>query len=222
MFFLKKALSLSLVLWLTLFLVAGIWAGEVSASNPKPGQDSQQKDTMKDSADVSMATFAGGCFWCVEADFEKVPGVVKVISGYTGGTQENPTYENYANSGHVEAVQVYFDPQKVSYQELLDCFWRLVDPTDPGGQFVDRGPHYRTAIFYHDEKQKRWAEESKATLERSRRFNKPIITEILPFSRFYPAEAYHQDFSKTHPTRYKSYRTNSGRDQFLQKTWGRN
>jgi peptide methionine sulfoxide reductase msrA/msrB len=177
---------------------------------------------MENTANLSLATFAGGCFWCTEADFEKVPGVVKVISGYTGGSQPNPTYENYANSGHVEAVQVYYDPQKVSYQELLDYFWRHVDPTDPGGQFVDRGPQYSSAIFYHDAEQKRLAEESKAALERSGRFHKPIVTDIIQFSEFYPAEAYHQNFYKTHAIKYKYYRWNSGRDQFLQKVWGKN
>ncbi len=217
----KIALSMSQVLLLTLFLAAGTWAGEVSASSPSPGKNSKGKGTMKSTSNLSVATFAGGCFWCVEADFEKVPGVVKVISGYTGGSQENPTYENYYNSGHVEAVQIYFDHQKVSYQELLDHFWRQVDPTDAGGQFVDRGPHYRTVIFYHDDEQKRVAEGSKAALERSGRFKKPIATEIIKFSRFYPAEGYHQDYAKTQPTRYKSYRTNSGRDQFLQKVWGK-
>jgi peptide methionine sulfoxide reductase msrA/msrB len=177
---------------------------------------------MGNTANLSVATFAGGCFWCTESDFEKVPGVVKVISGYIGGSQPNPTYENYANSGHVEAVQVYYNPQQVSYQELLDFFWRHVDPTDPGGQFADRGPQYRSAIFYHDAEQKRLAEKSKAALERSGRLGKPIATEIIKFSKFYPAEAYHQDFYKTHSTRYKSYRWHSGRDQFLQKVWGKN
>jgi peptide methionine sulfoxide reductase msrA/msrB len=203
------------------FLVAGTWAQEVPAATQTPSKNLGGSDTMVETANVSVATLAGGCFWCVEADFEKVPGVVKVVSGYTGGSQENPTYENYANSGHVEAVQVFYDPQKISYQELLDHFWRLVDPTDAGGQFVDRGPHYRPAIFYHDDEQKRLAEESKAALEHSGRFQKPIATEIIKFSKFYPAEDYHQNFSKEQPTRYKSYRTNSGRDQFLQKVWGK-
>jgi peptide methionine sulfoxide reductase msrA/msrB len=205
---------------MTLFVVAGTWATEIPAVNQNPGKNLGRSDTMMETSKASVATFAGGCFWCVEADFEKVPGVVKVISGYTGGSQENPTYENYATSGHVEAVQVFFDPQKISYQELLDHFWRLVDPTDAGGQFVDRGPNYRPAIFYHDDEQNRLAKESRAALERSGRFQKPIATEIIKFSKFYPAEAYHQNFSKEQPTRYKSYRTNSGRDQFLQKVWG--
>jgi peptide methionine sulfoxide reductase msrA/msrB len=170
--------------------------------------------------DVKTATFAGGCFWCVESDFEKVPGVLEVISGYTGGRGENPTYENYAAKGHVEAVQVFYDPRKVSFKELLDYFWRHVDPTDAGGQFVDRGPQYRTAVFYHDAEQKREAEESKRALAKSGPFTKPIVTEILPFTKFYRAEDYHQDYYKTHAVKYNYYRWNSGRDQFLKKTWG--
>jgi len=210
------------VFWLTLFLAAGTGAGEVSASTKSPISKSPGKDVMENTGNLYVATFAGGCFWCVEADFEKVPGVAKVVSGYTGGTRENPTYENYADSGHVEAVQVYYDPQKVSYQELLDYFWRHVDPTDPGGQFVDRGPQYRSAIFYQDEEQKRLAEESKAALQQAGRFQKPSATEITKLSEFYPAEAYHQNYYETHSVRYKYYRWNSGRDQFLQKVWGEN
>jgi peptide methionine sulfoxide reductase msrA/msrB len=216
----NKALRTVLILGLTIFLAAGSGAGKVAASTSNPGSDTQGKGTMENASNLVVATFAGGCFWCVEADFEKVPGVVKVISGYTGGTGKNPTYENYAASGHVEAVQVYYDPQKVSYRELLDYFWRHIDPTDAGGQFVDRGPQYRSAIFYHDQEQKRLAEESKAALAQSGRFQKPIATEVIQFSEFYPAEAYHQDYSKTHSIRYKYYRWNSGRDQFLQKIWG--
>jgi len=171
---------------------------------------------------LATATFAGGCFWCVESDFEKVPGVVEAISGYTGGHTENPTYEEVSagGTGHVEAVQVIYDPKKVSYKELLDYFWRHVDPTDPGGQFVDRGLQYRSVIFYHNEEQKRLSEESKMTIEKSGRFNKPIVTAIVPFTKFYKAEDYHQDYYKKNPVRYKFYRWNSGRDQFLKKAWG--
>jgi peptide methionine sulfoxide reductase msrA/msrB len=173
-------------------------------------------------SNLRTATFAGGCFWCVESDFEKVDGVAEVISGYTGGQKENPTYEEVSagGTGHVEAVQVLYDPKKVSYKDLLDVFWRHVDPTDPGGQFVDRGQQYRTAIFYQDEEEKRLAEESKRELEASKRFNKPIVTEILALNGFYRAEDYHQDYYKTHELRYKYYRWNSGRDQFLKKAWG--
>ena len=151
---------------------------------------------------------------------KKCPGWWKSISGYTGGQGDNPTYEDYAAKGHVEAVQVLYDPAKVSYKELLDYFWRHVDPTDPGGQFVDRGAQYRSVIFYQDDEQQRLAEESKKALEKSGRFAKPIVTEILPLTNFYRAEDYHQDYYKTHAVKYKYYRWNSGRDQFLQKVWG--
>ena len=170
---------------------------------------------------LRTAVFAGGCFWCVEADFEKVPGVVEAISGYAGGHQDNPTYEEVSagGTGHLESVEVRYDPAKVSYRDLLDAFWRHVDPTDPGGQFVDRGPQYRSAIFYGDEEQKRLAEESKRELAQSGRFDKPIVTEVLPLKKFYRAEDYHQDYYKTHSVRYQFYRWNSGRDQFLKKVW---
>jgi peptide methionine sulfoxide reductase msrA/msrB len=172
---------------------------------------------------LQRATFAGGCFWCTEADFEKLPGVVKVISGYAGGQKQNPTYEEVSSgtTGHVEAVQVYYDPAKVTYEELLDYFWRHIDPTDPGGQFVDRGPQYRSVIFYHDEDQKALAEKSKEALEKSGKFSKPIVTEIVKFTSFYQAEEYHQDYHKKNPLRYKIYRYASGRDQFLEKVWGK-
>lgn len=172
---------------------------------------------------LQVATFAGGCFWCTESDFEKVEGVVEAVSGYTGGDMANPSYEQVSagRTGHVEAIQVRFDPTKVSYKQLLDIFWRHVDPTDPGGQFVDRGAQYRSAIFYHDEEQKRLAEESKRELQQSGRFQKPIATEILALKTFYAAEDYHQDYYKKNPIRYKFYRSNSGRDQFLSKTWGK-
>jgi peptide methionine sulfoxide reductase msrA/msrB len=171
---------------------------------------------------TEIATFAGGCFWCTEADFEKLPGVVKVISGYTGGQKENPTYQEVSagKTGHVEAVQVYYDPSKVTYANLLDFFWRHIDPTDPDGQFVDRGSQYRGVIFYHNEEQKSLAEKSKEELHKSGKFDKPIVTEIIRFTKFYEAEEYHQDYYKKNPLRYKYYRHGSGRDQFLDKVWG--
>jgi len=145
-----------------------------------------------------------------------------VVSGYTGGQKENPTYEEVSSgaTGHVEAVQVYYDSSRITYEELLEFFWRLIDPTDAGGQFVDRGPQYRSVIFYHNEEQKKVAEKSKEALSRSGKFTKPIVTEIVKFTRFYEAENYHQDYSKKNPLRYKYYRYGSGRDQFLQKVWG--
>ena len=168
------------------------------------------------------ATFAGGCFWCLESDFEKVDGVIEAVSGYIGGDTENPTYQEVSlgGTGHAEAVQVHYDPEKIGYPELLDIFWRHVDPTDAGGQFVDRGSQYRPAIFYHDEEQKRLAQASKQALAQSGTFGKPITTEIVEFTRFYPAEDYHQEYYKKEALRYKLYRQHSGRDQFLTKIWG--
>ena len=185
-------------------------------------QKGVKMDAAKEEISLRKATFAGGCFWCTEADFEKLPGVVKVISGYTGGNKENPIYEEVSSgrTGHVEAVQVYYDPKKITYEELLDYFWKHIDPTDAGGQFVDRGSQYRSVIFYHDEEQKRLAEKSKEGLSKSGKFNKPIATEIVKFTKFYEAEDYHQDYYKTHSLRYKFYRYESGRDQFLKKAWG--
>jgi peptide methionine sulfoxide reductase msrA/msrB len=200
-------------------IVGGILAGSgYSGSNPPETAARKEEHN-----GLPKATFAAGCFWCVEADFEKVEGVVRVISGYTGGNVENPTYHQVSagGTGHVEAVQLIYDPNRVTYKELLDFFWRHVDPTDLAGQFVDRGQQYRSAIFYHDEEQRRLAEESRRELEQSRRFGKPIVTEIIRFSKFYPAEEYHQGYYKKNPVRYQYYRWNSGRDQFLTKVWGK-
>jgi peptide methionine sulfoxide reductase msrA/msrB len=207
------------VLLLVLMFTAGLMAAGVASgkSQENLGRGSTMPAVEKN---LQTATFAGGCFWCVESDFEKLPGVVEAISGYTGGKGDNPTYENYGQKGYVEAVQVIYDPAKVSYQALLDYFWRHVDPTDAGGQFVDRGAQYRSAIFYQNDEQKQQAEASKQALEKSKRFDKPIVTEILPVTKFYRAEDYHQDYYKTHAVKYKFYRWNSGRDQFLQKVWG--
>jgi len=177
----------------------------------------------RDTQKAQSATFAGGCFWCMEPPFEKLDGVLEVISGYTGGNKEKPSYEEVSDgtTGHAEAIQITFDPKKIRYEKLLEVFWANVDPTDPGGQFVDRGNQYRTGIFYHSEEQKKLAEESKKKLEASGRFQKNIITEIVPAGTFYPAEDYHQDYYKKNPVRYKFYRHNSGRDKFLEKVWGK-
>ncbi|HEY3346387.1 MAG TPA: peptide-methionine (S)-S-oxide reductase MsrA [Nitrospirota bacterium] len=171
---------------------------------------------------TETAIFAGGCFWCMVPPFEKLPGVISVVSGYTGGTKKNPTYEEVSagGTGHVEAVKVTFDPSKVSYARLLEVFWMQVDPTDGGGQFVDRGQQYRSAIFYLDDGQKKLAEKSKEDLQKSGRFKKPIVTQIVKASEFYNAEEYHQDYYKKNPFRYKFYRYRSGRDQFLENAWG--
>jgi len=170
-----------------------------------------------------IATFAGGCFWCMEKPFEEVDGVSAVISGYTGGHTKDPTYEEVCSgrTGHMEAIEVHYDPARVSYEQLLEIFWRQVDPTDSGGQFVDRGGQYRTAIVVHDEQQRRVAERSKAKLAASGRFDKPIVTELLPAAPFYPAEGYHQDFYKKSQVRYHAYRAASGRDRYLKQVWSR-
>ncbi|MCK9391467.1 MAG: peptide-methionine (S)-S-oxide reductase MsrA [Syntrophales bacterium] len=186
--------------------------------------DKQEVKSIMDTTNtqVKTATFAGGCFWCTEADFEKTPGVVKVISGYTGGLKDKPTYEEVSagKTGHVEAVQVHYDPAKITYDKLLDVFWRDVDPTDSGGQFVDRGSQYRSVIFYQNDDQRQAAEKSKEALNKSGRFDKPVTTEILPLGKFYEAEDYHQDYYRKNPLRYKYYRHGSGRDRFLEKVWG--
>ncbi len=181
----------------------------------------QKKPAAKQSG-LSLATFAGGCFWCTESDFEKVPGVIDVISGYSGGHVENPEYKQVSTgtTGHVETVQVHFDPKVVSYNELLQAFWRQIDPTDADGQFVDRGKHYRSVIFYHNEQQRQTAELSKQQLQTSGRYSKEIVTEITALTNFYAAKSEHQDYYKTNPVRYKYYRFRSGRDQYLAKTWG--
>jgi len=169
---------------------------------------------------LEMATFAGGCFWCMQPPFENLNGVLEVYAGYTGGTGQSPNYGDYAQKGYLEAVRITYDPAKISYQELLDVFWRQIDPTDPGGQFVDRGPQYRSAIFYENEEQKRLAEKSKEELGKSGRYGKPLVTDILKAASFYKAEAYHQDYAKKNPSNYHAYRDHSGRDQFLRKIWG--
>ena len=169
-----------------------------------------------------LAVFAGGCFWCMEPPFEGRPGVRAVLSGYTGGDEKNPTYEQVSagKTGHTEAVQVIFDPEQISYAQLLKVFWRSFDPTDAGGQFADRGPQYRPGIFVLNDEQRAAAEASKAELEASGTFKKPIVVEISAFKAFWPAEAYHQDYYRTHASDYKSYRKGSGRVDFLTKVWG--
>lgn len=170
-----------------------------------------------------LATFAGGCFWCMVKPFEEMEGVIKVVSGYTGGNKGNPTYEEVCSgtTGHYEAVQVTFNPGILSYEKLLDMFWRQIDPTDEGGQFFDRGTSYHTAVFYHDEEQRQKAEASKRALTESGRFDKPIVTQILSASAFYPAEEYHQDYHKKNLAHYNRYRAGSGRDVFIEKYWGK-
>jgi peptide methionine sulfoxide reductase msrA/msrB len=189
--------------------------------NELTAEQSSSMKSFKHNDQLNVATFAGGCFWCTESDFEKVEGVVEAVSGYTGGQTMNPTYGEVSSgrSGHIEAVQVYYDPNKVSYDELLDVFWRHVNPTDAGGQFVDRGDQYQTAIFFHNAEQRQLAENSKLKMEQSRKYSSPIVTVFAELTIFYDAEKYHQDYYKKNPVRYKMYRWNSGRDQYLTKTW---
>jgi peptide-methionine (S)-S-oxide reductase len=171
---------------------------------------------------LAKATFAGGCFWCMEPPFEALEGVVSVTAGYTGGTKANPTYEEVSagGTGHAESVEIVYAPAKVSYEKLLDVFWHNIDPTTPDRQFCDHGRQYRTAIFYHDEMQKRLAEKSKQSLEGSKTLPGPIVTEIVPAGTFYPAEEYHQDYAKKNPIRYRYYRYACGRDARLRELWG--
>jgi len=172
--------------------------------------------------ETAFATFAAGCFWCIESDFEKVDGVLSVTSGYTGGTVANPTYKEVSagTTGHTEAVRVVFDPRVISYEELLEIFWHNIDPTVSDRQFCDVGAQYRAAIFYHDEGQREAAEKSRAALERTKPFADPIVTEITAASPFYPAEVYHQDYYKKNPIRYSYYRKSCGRDHRLEEIWG--
>jgi peptide-methionine (S)-S-oxide reductase len=194
-----------------LFLVSLLAAGAGGAANDaKPGA-------------LAKATFAGGCFWCMEEALDKVDGVVSTMSGYIGGRQKNPTYEDVSagETGHAEAVEILYDPAKVSYAKILDTFWRNIDPTTPDRQFCDGGNQYRSAIFYHDETQKRLAEDSKKKLAKSKPFTGLIVTEIAPASAFYPAEEYHQDFYEKNPIRYRVYKYNCGRAQRLAELWGK-
>lgn len=171
---------------------------------------------------LDSAIFAGGCFWCTESDFDKVPGVVSTISGYIGGTVDNPTYEQVVDgkTGHVEAVQVHFDKTQTSFSQLLEVYWLTIDPLTAGGQFCDIGPQYRSVIFYRNDAQKEQAELSKSKLENSGRFSQPIVTEILPATEFYRAEEYHQNYAAKNPLRYAYYRKNCGRDNRLEALWG--
>ena len=193
---------------LAIFFFAAAVSGSAGAQTP--------------AAATAKATFAGGCFWCMEPPFDKLDGVISTTSGYTGGSKVNPTYQEVSagSTGHTEAVQVVYDPKKVSYEKLLDVFWHNVDPTQKDGQFCDHGSQYRTGIFAHDTEQKRLAEASKAALEKSKPFKASIVTDIVAATTFYPAEDYHQDYYVKNPVRYKLYRTGCGRDARLKDLWG--
>jgi len=194
--------------------------GVLSACQPPQAGSAAETTT----GQTAKATFAGGCFWCMEHPFDQLDGVIDVVSGYSGGSEPNPTYQQVASgrTGHAESVQLTYDPEKISYEELLEVFWRQIDPTDPDGQFVDRGRQYRSAIFGHDEEQRRLAEQSRKKLDSSGRYDKPIVTEVVDFQGFWPAETYHQDYYAKNPIRYRFYRHGSGRDQYLDEVWGEN
>jgi peptide methionine sulfoxide reductase msrA/msrB len=213
---------MKMISWIGLTILIGLVLLGFLYTRTQAEDDSVANSKTYNGKKLKTATFAGGCFWCTEADFQKVDGVVEAISGYTGGHTENPTYRQVSagGTGHAEAVQVIYDPQKITYNELLDVFWRHIDPTDAGGQFVDRGSSYRSAIFYHNDQQKKLAEASRQALEASGRFDRPIVTEIVKLDKFYKAEDYHQDYYKKNALRYKFYRFGSGRDQFLGRVWG--
>ncbi len=210
---------------IALALIASLGIFKLAVSQDSAAtQKMASADTMQNtSSEVAVATFAGGCFWCIESDFEKLPGVSKVISGYSGGHTIEPTYRQVSSgtTGHTEAVQVYYDPTVITYEGLLQSLWRQMDPTDANGQFVDRGKQYRPAVFYHNANQHKLAATSLQALNASGRYDKSVATEVVPFKKFYPAEEYHQDYYSKNPLRYKLYRFNSGRDQFLEKVWGK-
>jgi peptide-methionine (S)-S-oxide reductase len=189
-----------------------MWLGVACAQTPAATSAPQ----------LRTATFAGGCFWCMEPPFDAIDGVVSTTSGYAGGRTQNPSYEEVSSgsTGHAESIRIVYDPQKVSYEKLLDVYWHNIDPTTPNQQFCDRGTQYRTIIFYHDQEQKRLAEASKKKLEDSKQLKEPIVTEIVEASQFYPAEDYHQDYYQKNPLRYKYYRYACGRDQRLRELWG--
>lgn len=209
------------ILGLAILLIGLLVVG--NATDREGAMNTNQDATVSAGTEsVEIATLAGGCFWCVESDMEKLPGVIKAVSGYAGGEEEDPSYDlvSGGETGHREAVQVHFDPSVVSYRDILDHFWKHFDPTDEGGSFGDRGFQYTSAIFYHSEEQRRIAEESKEALEASGRLGKPVVTPIIPFTTFYDAEKYHQDYYKKNPARYKTYRFFSGRDSYVKETWG--
>ena len=202
-------------------LITGCASTESSPTVKNPNSENPYAPT---EANLAVATVAGGCFWCVEAGYEKIPGVIEVVSGYSGGQTVNPTYSQVSagGTGHTEAAQVYYDPTKITYNGIVKALWRIADPTDAQGQFVDRGTQYRPAIFYNNEQEKQIAEAAKQDLQTSGIYKKPVVIEIVPASTFYPAEDYHQDYYKKNPLRYKAYTFNSGRYQFIESVYGKN
>jgi len=203
---------------LQLLSIAAITFGAASFASAQA-----QSSTAGAKPATAKATFAGGCFWCMEEVYDKVPGVIATVSGYMGGHAKNPTYEQIGTgrTGHAEVVQVEYDPAKVGYAKLLEVFWRNIDPTQKDAQFCDQGSQYRSGVFYHDEEQKRLAEASRLALQKNKPFRGEIVTEITRASQFYPAEGYHQDFHQKNPTRYKFYKSGCGREARLQQLWGK-
>jgi peptide-methionine (S)-S-oxide reductase len=195
--------------WLALLLLGCVALNSIAANNP-------------DKAQYQTATFAGGCFWCMEPPFDKLDGVISTTSGYTGGSMKNPTYKDVSRggTGHAEAMQVVYDPARISYDELLNVFWHNIDPTNANGQFCDWGNQYRSEIFYHDAEQEKLARQSLAALNELKPFDAPVVTGITPATTFYPAEDYHQDYYQKNPVRYKFYRFGCGRDKRLEELWG--
>ena len=185
----------------------------------QPAEGAGKMTGMIQTENAAVATLAGGCFWCVASDMKKLPGVIRVVSGYAGGSEKNPTYETYMAQGHLEAAQVHYDPKVVTYEQILTYFLKHIDPTDAGGQFADRGPGYRSAVFYNDETERKTAAGALQALAASGKFGKPIVTELKPFTGFYPAEDYHQDYDEKNPLRYRAYRSGSGREGFLREVW---
>ncbi len=213
-----KRVLIASTLLISILVIILAFGSKNKASNSNP----DVPEFSSNNQNTALATFAGGCFWCMEKPFEKLPGVSAVISGYTGGKIKNPTYRqvSYGKTTHAEAIQVHYDPTIITYNDLLEVFWRQIDPTDKGGQFVDRGNQYRTEIFYHNEDQKKQALASKKKLMKSKRFKKAIVTPITMYTQFYDAEEYHQDYYKKSEADYLRYRNGSGRDQYLKKVWG--
>jgi peptide-methionine (S)-S-oxide reductase len=197
-------------------------AALIAACSASPGENEGQQPVTSQAVKLSKATFAGGCFWCMEHAFDELPGVVSVTSGYTGGDKKNPTYEEVSagGTGHAESVQVVYDPARIGYEKLLTVYWHNIDPTVKDRQFCDTGHQYRSAIFYHTEEQRRLAVQSRSALDKSRPFKENVVTEITPAGEFYPAEDYHQHYYRKNPIRYKFYRTGCGRDQRLKELWG--
>ena len=202
--------------------IAAAWlvlATACSSGNSQPAEATEKMVRMDATKNAAVVTLAGGCFWCVASDMKKLPGVIRVVSGYAGGSGKNPAYESYMAQGHLEAVQVHYDPGAVTYEQILGYFLKHIDPTDAGGQFADRGPGYRSAIFYNDEAERKIAAGALRALAVSGKFGKPVVTELKPFTGFYPAEEYHQDYDEKNPMRYRAYRSGSGREGFLREVW---